>query len=264
MSEHSEDLSKDFAGRDGATIVVGGSGGLGAVIALEFARRGSDVAVTYRTNEESADAVASGIADCGQRAWTAAVDLSHDETVAASIDALAEGAGGVHTLVYAAGPHIPQLHLSRIDPSAVRSQLDQDGAGFFSIAHAGVKHLRESQGSLVAVTTAALDRFPVRDGLSTIPKAAVMAAVKGFAAEEGRFGVRVNSVGPGMLTDGMAERLIASGDLDERALEITRSNIPLRTFGSAGDIAEAVCFFASDRAKFITGQHLAVDGGYTV
>jgi len=76
--------------------------------------------------------------------------------------------------------------------------------------------------------------------------------------------VRVNCVGPGMLTDGMAERLMSSGDLDERALEVARTNIPLRTFGRAGDIAAAVCFLASDEASFITGQKLDVDGGYGV
>jgi len=104
----------------------------------------------------------------------------------------------------------------------------------------------------------------VRDGLSTVPKAAVEAAVRGLAAEEGRFGVRANTVGPGMLTDGMARRLMASGDLDERALDAARASIPMRSFGTAADIAEAVCFLASDRAGYISGQHLAVDGGYTV
>jgi len=88
--------------------------------------------------------------------------------------------------------------------------------------------------------------------------------VRALCAEEGRFGIRANSVGPGMLTDGMAERLMISGDLDEAALAVTRAHIPLRTFGTAMDIAEAVCFLASDRAKFISGQHLCVDGGYSV
>ena len=116
----------------------------------------------------------------------------------------------------------------------------------------------------MAVTTAATRRYPVRDGLSSGTKGAVEAVVRALAAEEGRFGVRANCVGPGMLTDGMAARLMASGDLDDAALEVTMRNIPLRKFGDAVDIAEAVCFLASDRADFITGQMLDIDGGYGV
>ena len=258
------DLSNDFAHRSGAALVVGGSGGLGAVIAAELAARGSDVALTYRSNAGAAAATAARVEGLGRRCWLAAADLTDDEAVSAAVDQLAAAAGGLHTLVYAAGPNVPQLHLSRIEPSVVRAQLDADAAGFFSAAHAALPHLRNSKGSIVAVTTAGTGRFPVRDGLSIIPKAAVEAAVRGLAAEEGRFGVRANTVGPGMLTDGMAQRLMASGDLDERALDAARANISLRSFGTAGDIAEAVCFLAAARARYITGQHLAVDGGYTV
>ncbi len=107
-------------------------------------------------------------------------------------------------------------------------------------------------------------RFPVRDGLSSGTKGAVEAVARALAAEEGRLRGPRELRRPGMLTDGIAARLISSGELDTAALDITRRNIPLRRFGEAKDIAEAVAFLASDRAGFITGQALGVDSGCSV
>ena len=258
------DLSTDFADAAGTALVVGGSGGLGAEIARMLAARGSDVAVTYRGNKGAGEAVAAEVAGLGGRSSAHALDVTAADSCAAVLAEVAATYGGLHTLVYASGPHVPMVHLSRVSPAEFAEQLTQDAAGFFNVAHPALPLLRETKGSLVAVTTAATARFPVRDGLSSAPKGAVEQTVRALASEEGRFGVRVNAVGPGMLTDGMAARLIDSGELDEKALEITRANIPLRRFGNATDIAEAVCFLASDRAGFITGQKLDIDGGYTV
>lgn len=252
----------DFEHLTGAALVSGGSGGIGAAICRMLARRGSRVVIGYRSNAAAAREIAAEFDD--GMCLPVRLDLTDRGGVDAAIEHTIDEFGGLHTLVHAAGPHVPQMHLSRVDPALVERQVHEDVVGFFNLAQASLEALRASRGSIVAVTTAATSRYPVRDGLSSGPKAAVDAFVRGFAAEEGRFGVRANTVGPGMLTDGMAARLMASGDLGPDALEVTRRNIPMRTFGTADDIAEAVCFLASARAGFISGQHLLVDGGYTV
>ena len=257
-------MKDDFAGKQGTAVVTGGSGGLGSVVVQMLAERGSDVALTFRLNEDAASAVVEDVVTQGRRARAWQLDLVDTEATRDTLAAIAEQFGGIHTLVHAAGPHVPQIHLSKVDPERFRQQVEEDVVAFFNLVQPSLPFLRDTRGSIVAITTAATRRYPVRDGLSAAPKGAVEAIVRAIAAEEGKFGVRANSVGPGMLTDGMAARLIASGDLDDAALEVTIRNIALRRFGEAIDVAEAVCFLASDRARFITGQMLAVDGGYGI
>ncbi|HVV30489.1 MAG TPA: SDR family oxidoreductase [Mycobacteriales bacterium] len=247
---------------EGAALVIGASGGIGAAIAHSLQRRGSAVAATYRRESSRiAELLRSGT---GPRTRAYQLNLTDAEACVTTVKAVVADFGALHTVVYAAGPPVPMVHLSKVEPGLFREQLLGDAAAFFNIVSVALPYLRTSHGSVVAVTTAATTRFPVRDGLSSAPKGAVEAVARALAVEEGRFGIRVNCVGPGMLTEGMAEGLIASGELSEQALEITRANTPLRRFGVADDIAEAVCFLASGRAGFITGQKLNVDGGYTV
>jgi NAD(P)-dependent dehydrogenase (short-subunit alcohol dehydrogenase family) len=257
-------VASDFGSRTGCALVVGGSGGLGLSVVRMLASRGSAVALTYRSRAAAAGSAVEAARSWGVHATAHQLDLASAADCASVLAEVVAAYGGLHTVVHAAGPHVPMRHLSSVRPAELATQLLDDTAGFFNVVHAALPHLRESEGSVVAVTTAATARYPVRDGLSSAPKGAVEALVRALAAEEGRYGVRVNAVGPGMLTDGMAARLIASGDLSDEGLAVARRNIPLRRFGNATDIAEAVCFLASDRAGFISGQKLDVDGGYSV
>ncbi|CRK50305.1 Oxidoreductase [Rhodococcus sp. RD6.2] len=244
-------------------VVTGGTGGIGIEVVRHLAAAGHPVALTYRSNSERADAVVAEVADAGGRARADRVDLTDSADVADWTNQVRTDFGEPSVLVHAAGPHIPMVHLSSVSPDVYAQHLNAEATAFFAVVHALLPALRATQGSVVAVTTAATDRFPARDGLSSGTKGAVEALVRAFAVEEGRYGVRFNAVGPGMLTDGMAERLIGSADLDERALAVAKSRIPLNRFGRATDVAAAVAFLVSENAGFVTGQKLNIDGGYT-
>ena len=252
----------DFAARAGVAFVSGGSGGIGAAVCRLLAARGAEVAFTYNSNAGKAAALVAEIDAEGGRARAVQLDLTDTAAVAEAV--AREAAGGLHTVVYASGPYVSMEYVGRIDPERFWRQCTEDILAFYNLTHAALPHLREARGALVAVTTCATERFPKRDSLSSVPKGAVEALVRATAKEEGRYGVRANCVGPGLMADGMAENLMATGEVDERAQAVALGEISLGHFGRAGDIAEAVCFLASDRAAYITGQKLDVDGGWTL
>ncbi|QTV79061.1 SDR family NAD(P)-dependent oxidoreductase [Microbacterium sp. NIBRBAC000506063] len=240
---------------DGVAVVTGGSGGIGSAIVRRLAGDGVRTILTYRSAAPSAL-----LDELGDRVVAFPLDVRDAAGARSLAEAILERHGAVHTVVHAAGPHVPMVHLSKVSVEQFAQQLDDDLVGFFAIAQAFLPALRASSGSLTAVTSAATRRYPVRDGLSAAPKGGVEALARGLAAEEGRFGIRVNCVGPGMLWDGMSARLMASGDLDERALEVARTNIPLRRFGTAEDIAAAVAFLASPRPASSAGRNSTSTG----
>jgi NAD(P)-dependent dehydrogenase (short-subunit alcohol dehydrogenase family) len=252
----------DFS--NGVALVVGGSGGIGRAIARGFADAGASVAITYRRNEETAKALAADIVGRGGACSVHRVDLGDLASVAACLDALVAEHGAIHTIAHAAGTHIDQPYISQTTPEQWRNTMDWDVNGFFHVVHAALPHLRASNGSIVFVSSSGLKRFPPGDVLSVAPKGAIEALLRGLAREEGRYGVRANSVAVGVVDAGMFPKLVERGELSQAWIDAAMRNTPLRRFGTPEEIADAVVFLASEQARYITGQTLFVDGGYTL
>jgi len=249
--------------RPGAALVTGGSGAIGSAVTRLLCQQGDRVVFTYRSDAAAADKLFAELTDQGALVEAYQLDLSDEPAATEVVRYIERQHGGLHTLVYASGPFVEFNYLSRIAPAQLTAQLLADSVPFFNILQPAIERLRATRGSVVAVTTAALRRAIVRDGLSAGPKGAVEGIIRTLALEEGRFGVRANCVGVGMTSVGMAAELIEKGAFGDAGLKEATANIPLRRFGTAEEIAEAVCFLASERASFISGQTLNVDGGYT-
>ena len=245
-------------------LIAGGSGGIGRAVAVELARQGWNLALTYRSNKDAAVATAEAVQGEGRESEVAHADLSDPESIGALVEDLARR-GRLHDVVYAAGPHIPMNFIAKHDPKTFSDTIDNDLKACFNLFQPALPYLRERSGSVCAVVTPVLRHYTRMDVLSAAPKAGIEMLVRGIAAEEGRYGVRANCVGAGVLKgEGMWNALMERGDYTEKGLAQALSKIPLGRFGHVSDIAAAVGFLMSNRATWITGQTLHVDGGYSI
>lgn len=255
-----EDYVAPMEFRPGRALIFGGSGGLGIAIAQAIAARGCGVVLSYQNGRDAAEAAVDTIRRNGGQAVARQAFIEDAASVAAFIEAAA-AEGPIHTVVSATGPHIYLEPLTKTDLNRLRDYVLADILGFATIAQAVTPHLRVNRGSITALVTCGVESWLPHDVLSIVPKAGVWALVRGLAAEESRKGMRANAVGVGVIDAGMTVRDKASGAVDERFVENVTNMTPLRRFGRREDIAETVAFLASDRASFITGQLLNVDGG---
>lgn len=256
-------MSDDFP--DGATMIFGGSGGIGAEIAVAFARAGTGVAICYNARQDRAEHTAAIARSHGVDVTLHQTDVRQSDSVSAALEAAIAEHRRIHTLVWAAGPIVSQVRIADWPEEMVRQSVEIESLGFFHAAKAAIPHFREAGGgSFVHLGSAGHEWWPNRDGLSVAPKAFNEALVKGIAKEEGRHGIRANSVLVGVVDAGQFKIGQAEGYFDDRWVEASKKLIALRRLGDAEDVAQAAIFFASDRANYITGQTLSVSGGFAL
>lgn len=244
-------------------MVFGGSGGLGAGCVRALAADWGTVAITYRNSRESAVCLASELPE-SCTGFPVQCDTSDKASVDAAVDTVISQCGLIGSAVFAVGVAIDQPKIHAISEDVWRLVLETELLGFLRVLGKLLPIYREQGGgNFVAVTSMANTRVIAGDGLSAVPKAGIEILSRQIAKEEGRFNIRCNTVAPGAMNAGMGGEFIANR-MSPEFWESFRGNIPMRKFGDASDIGEPVAFLASERAKYLTGQTLIADGGYTL
>ncbi|MEM9013719.1 MAG: SDR family oxidoreductase [Pseudomonadota bacterium] len=251
--------------KEGAAIIFGATGGIGRHVALSFARAGADVAVVWRSKEEAAASLAENIKKLGRKATTHHCDVLEDGAVDKAMNAARGDHGQLHTMVWGAGPLVEQVYFADLTEAQWRRAIDTEVHGFFRASHHAVRIMREQGGgSIIHLGSAGDMRWPEKDVLSVAPKATNEALIKCVAKEEGRHGIRANSILVGVIEAGMFLELSKQGVFDEAWTEEVHKNLALKRWGQPEEVGDVAVFLASTAAGYVTGQQIAVAGGYGV
>lgn len=248
---------------EGAVLAIGGSGGVGQAVCLEFARAGSDVAVTYHKRKEAAESVAEKIRALGRKASVHQLTIGDADRVEAVVAQAAAAHRRLHTILVGAGTFSTQVLISEMTREQWQTVVTQDLNGFYNVVRATLGRLREwGGGSYVHLGSAGHLSWPDRDVLSVAPKAAIEALITGIAKEEGRHKIRANTVLLGVIEAGMFLELSRQGVFDAHWTAEVQKHLALKRWGNPEEIGHAAVFLASNRALYVTGQRIAVAGGY--
>ncbi|HDF7659430.1 TPA: 3-oxoacyl-[acyl-carrier-protein] reductase [Staphylococcus aureus] len=238
-----------------SALVTGASRGIGRSIALQLAEEGYNVAVNYAGSKEKAEAVVEEIKAKGVDSFAIQANVADADEVKAMIKEVVSQFGSLDVLVNNAGITRDNL-LMRMKEQEWDDVIDTNLKGVFNcIQKATPQMLRQRSGAIINLSSVVGAVGNPGQANYVATKAGVIGLTKSAARELASRGITVNAVAPGFIVSDMTDAL--SDELKEQML----THIPLARFGQDTDIANTVAFLASDKAKYITGQTIHVNGG---
>jgi 3-oxoacyl-[acyl-carrier protein] reductase len=243
--------------KDKVAVVTGGARDLGRAISVKLASEGAKVVLNYFDNKEDADTTLELIANAGGRA----IAVQGDMTKAADVKKLFESTkkeygDKVHILVNVVGGLVGRKLITEQDEAWYEFLMDVNMRSVFLCTREAVSCMTDG-GSIVNFSSqAAKDGGGPGASMYATAKAAVMCHTRSMAKELGPMGIRVNALAPGMIATSFHDRFT-----NPAARENLEKSVPLRRQGAATDVADLVCYLASDESAYITGTNIDINGG---
>jgi NAD(P)-dependent dehydrogenase (short-subunit alcohol dehydrogenase family) len=254
-----DNTNQDALGLRGRVVVITGAGsGIGRGIATAFGRAGARVAV-LDLNADGAEATRKAVKDAGGDACAIACDVSDYKSVESAAEKVAATLGPCDVLVNNAGI-LRGGGLDTVSLDDWNQMLSVNLTSCFICSQIFARQMRpKKKGALVHIASIAAIEAATLASSYSVSKAGVAMLSRVLAVEWGPHGIRSNSVNPGMIVTPMTEKVYETPGMAERRSEA----VPLKRLGQPNDIAEAVVFLASDKASYINGAEITVDGAFT-
>lgn len=248
-------MTYDFSGKN--AVVTGASRGIGAAIARTLAEDGARVCLVAR-NTEALEELAK---DLPNDPVVLHADLGSHDGWKPLAEAILEQLGPVDVLVNNAGVSVHEP-AGKVTEEGLDATLNINVRNLILLSDALTDSLKSRKGNIVNISSVSASTGSVGQIAYSASKGAVNSMTRNMSIDLGRAGVRVNAVAPGVIDDGMWKTAFEGGLDREKTMDRMRKILPLEgRWGSAQNIADAVAFLASDKADYVTGQVLRVDGG---
>jgi 3-oxoacyl-[acyl-carrier protein] reductase len=241
-------------------VVTGGARGIGAAVVRLAVRQGADVVFSYHHSVDAARTLCTELnrGHPAQSCRALPAEVSDQDSVAEFADAALESLGSLDVLVNNAG--IVRDHaFARLPRHDWDDMIETNLGGLFNVTQPLVMPMvKQRHGAVVNVSSVVgVHGAPGQTGYAA-SKAGIIGFTKALSKEISRFGVTVNAVAPGLIETDM------TADLPAERLDEAKARIPTGRLGSPTDVAHTICFLASDRARYITGQVIEVSGGLVI